>query len=326
MVMGLDICRKLPLTVTLDGQTIFKGFKEIKSFYASPLVVVGKGINFVDGSDKERTQVLEVLITHKEAIFEWSGRYGLFANHVIETPTTGGPIVSRAFRMNKHKRDMTEGIIKEYLERNIIEHSTSQWNATAFLVKKQCGEEEKRASKKWRMAEDYRELNKIIIDEVFDTPSVSEIVDIIGSENKYYCLIDLRQGYHHLPLKVSDREKSTFSTRGLAGKLQYRVLPYGLKHGGQVFQRAMERVLEGLLEKHCLVYVDDVLIFGKTFNHMLESLDLVLGRINKDRGSIDLGKSRFLAEEIDFLGHRIGKNGIQPMEKDIKPIINYIKP
>jgi hypothetical protein len=65
------------------------------------------------------------------------------------------------------------------------------------------------------MVEDYRELNKIIIDEVFNTQSASEIVDIIGSENKYYCSIDLRQGYHHLPLKVSDRKKTTFSTGGL---------------------------------------------------------------------------------------------------------------
>jgi Reverse transcriptase (RNA-dependent DNA polymerase) len=160
------------------------------------------------------------------------------------------------------------------------------------------------------MVEDYRELNKVIIDEVFDTPSVSEIVDIIGSENKYYCSKDLKQGYHHLPFKVSDIEKLTFSTDGLARKLQYCVLSYVLKHGGQVFQRAMEIVLDGLIEKHCLVYVDDALIFGKTFNHMLESLDLVLDRINKEGGSKDFGKSRFLAEEIDFLGQRIGKKGM----------------
>jgi hypothetical protein len=60
MVMGLYICRKLPLTVTQDGQTIFKGFEEIRSSYTSPTVVEGKGINFVDRLDKERTQVAEV--------------------------------------------------------------------------------------------------------------------------------------------------------------------------------------------------------------------------------------------------------------------------
>jgi hypothetical protein len=85
------------------------------------------------------------------------------------------------------------------------------------------------------MVKDYQELNKIITAEVFETPCVSEIVDIIGSNNKYYCSIDLRKGYHHLPLKVSDREKTLYSTGELAGKLQFRLLLYGLKHGGQVF-------------------------------------------------------------------------------------------
>jgi hypothetical protein len=65
----------------------------------------------------------------------------------------------------------------------------------------------------------------------------------------------------------------------------------------------VERVLEGFIEKHCLVIVDDVLILSKTFDHMLERLDLVLGRINKEGGSINLRKSRFLAKEMKtFLG------------------------
>jgi hypothetical protein len=66
------------------------------------------------------------------------------------------------------------------------------------------------------MVEDLRELNKVIIDAELDTPSVREIIDIIGSENKYYCSKELKEGYHHLPLNASDREKTTFSTGRLA--------------------------------------------------------------------------------------------------------------
>jgi hypothetical protein len=53
MVIGLTICKKLPLPITLDRQTVFKGFEEIRSFYVSPTVVAGKGINFLDRSDNE---------------------------------------------------------------------------------------------------------------------------------------------------------------------------------------------------------------------------------------------------------------------------------
>jgi hypothetical protein len=142
--MDHNICKKLPLTVTLDGQTVFKEFEKIRSSYASPMVMVGKGINFVDGSDNERSQITEVLIKHMEAIFEWSGCCGLFTNHVVVIPTNSGTIFSRASRMNKHKRRMTEEIKKEYLERNIIKPSTFQWNAPALLVQKQCADEEKK--------------------------------------------------------------------------------------------------------------------------------------------------------------------------------------
>jgi hypothetical protein len=214
--------------------------------YLSPKIFTKRAlsiVNFYDGLQKERTWVTEVLIKHNEAIFECSGRYSLFANHVVEVTTIGGPIMGKAVRMNKHKRDITEEKIKEYIEHKKIKPSTPQWNAPSFLLKKPCAEGETRASKMLRMVEDYRDLNKKIKDEVFDTPSLSKLVCIIGSENKYYCLIDLRNGYHHLPLKVNDREKTTFSTGGLAGKLQYPLLLHGSKHGGQVFQHAIERVL-----------------------------------------------------------------------------------
>jgi Reverse transcriptase (RNA-dependent DNA polymerase) len=228
--------------------------------------------------------------------------------------------------MNKIKREAMQEIINEYIERGIVEPSNSAWNAPAFLVKKQHGPEETLASKRWPVVEDYRQLNMTIRDELFTPPSVQELIDIVGNSNKYYCSIDLRQGYHHIPLKASDREKTTFSTGGLAGKLQYGVLPYGLKHGGQVFQRTMENILGGLINKSCLVYVDDILIFAETFDKLLTNLDDVIGRISSEGGSIDLGKSKFLVEEIDFLGHTIGTKGLMATENDISAIKNYKRP
>jgi Reverse transcriptase (RNA-dependent DNA polymerase) len=157
--------------------------------------------------------------------------------------------------------------------------------------KKTIGPEETVASKRWRVVGDYRQPNTTARDEVFTPPSVQDLIDIIRNNNKYYCSIDLRQGYHHIPLKASNHEKTTISTRGLTGKLQYRELPYGFKHGGQVFQRTMEKILGRLINKSCLVYVDDILIFTETFDKLLINLEDVIGRISGKGGSIDLGKS-----------------------------------
>jgi Reverse transcriptase (RNA-dependent DNA polymerase) len=108
--------------------------------------------------------------------------------------------------------------------------------------------------------------------------------------------------------------------------LQYRVLPYGLKQGRQIFQRTMEKILSGLINRCCLVCVDDILIFGDSIEVMIANPDAVLERIPHEGGSINLGKSKFLAEEIDFLGHTIGKNGLTATYTDISAIIEYKKP
>jgi hypothetical protein len=59
---------------------------------------------------------------------------------------------------------------------------------------------------------------------------------------------------------------------------------------------------------------------------LISNLDAVLGRISHERDSIDLRRSKFLAEEMYFLGHTIGKSGLTATNKDIFAIREYKKP
>jgi hypothetical protein len=59
---------------------------------------------------------------------------------------------------------------------------------------------------------------------------------------------------------------------------------------------------------------------------MCVNLDKVLSRIGDKGWSIDLGKSRFLTKEIDFLGHRAGDIGVAPQSKDISALSQDKKP
>jgi Reverse transcriptase (RNA-dependent DNA polymerase) len=88
----------------------------------------------------------------------------------------------------------------------------------------------------------------------------------------------------------------------------------------------MEKILGTLINRRCLVYVDDILIYGESFEKLLSNLEAVLERISSEGGSIDLGKSKFLGEEINFLGHTIGKKGMKATLKDISAIKNFKKP
>jgi hypothetical protein len=81
-----------------------------------------------------------------------------------------------------------------------------------LLVKKQHLPNKTLASKRCRLVEDYSQLNTAIFDEIFVPLFVQGLIDIIGNTIKYCSLIGLKQGYLHIPLKVSDLEKTTFST------------------------------------------------------------------------------------------------------------------
>jgi hypothetical protein len=229
-----------------------------------PKLKKGEGVSFVNGTDKERNLVLNILLKHSVSISDWQGQYGFFANHVAEISTNGEVTEVPLFLMNKIKCDAMQEILDKCIQWGIVEASSSAWNAPAFLVKKQHRHEETLASKRWHVAKDYRQLNTTILDEVFLPPCVQELIDIIAKDNKYYSYVDLRQDYHHIPLKVCDPKKTTFSTGGLAGKIAIPCIPIWVEKGGQIFQCMMEKVLDTLISSCCLVYVDDIFIFRES--------------------------------------------------------------
>ena len=73
-----------------------------------------------------------------------------------------------------------------------------------------------------------------------------------------------RSGYYNVPIAEQDRDKSAFFTR--SGCYRFTVMPFGLTCAPSVFQRLMDVVLCGLSYKACLVYLDDIIVYGRTFD------------------------------------------------------------
>ena len=64
-----------------------------------------------------------------------------------------------------------------------------------------------------------------------------------------------------------------------ASPYEFTKMPMGLKSAPMTFQRVMELALQGLQWQSCLIYLDDVVIFSKTFDEHIERLSTVLDRI-----------------------------------------------
>lgn len=153
--------------------------------------------------------------------------------------------------------------------RNVIEPSNSSWAAPVILAQKKDGS--------WRFCVDYRRLNAITNRDVYSLPRIEDARSRLEG-CKYFSIIDTETGYWHSGVRAEDREKTAFITAD--GLNQFRVISFGLTNAPATFQLMMDVLLSGLIWITCLVYLDDDVIFPKTFG-----ADSLRGRLATNSGS-----------------------------------------
>ena len=129
---------------------------------------------------------------------------------------------------------------------------------------------------KYRFVVDMRKVNAVTVKDSYPLPRIDQTLDALGGAI-FFSVVDMARGYYHVPLKDSDKEKTTFIVNG---KLyQHRVMALGLANAPATYARLMEMVLNGLTYEFCLVYLDDTIIFSRTFEDHLKHIDQVLQRV-----------------------------------------------
>ena len=92
---------------------------------------------------------------------------------------------------------------------------------------------------------DYRQLNSVTKKISIPLPLMTDVFDAMSqSQPKIFTLLDLKSGFHQIPLEESSRQKTAFSTHH--GSFQYRVLPFGLMNAPSSFQMLMSHVFRGI--------------------------------------------------------------------------------
>jgi hypothetical protein len=95
-------------------------------------------------------------------------------------------------------------------------------------------------------------------------------------------------------------------------------MPFGLCNAHSTFQRLMDMVLAPYLGKFCTIYLDDILIYSKTYADILEHLRLVLKALAAANLQLHPTKSSFAMRQTLFLGHIIDGNGCRPDPDNIR--------
>jgi len=101
---------------------------------------------------------------------------------------------------------------------------------------------------------------------------MEDFLDSLRDANVFTSL-DCTAGYWRVPLRPSDREKTSFTTH--AGIYHWLSMPFGLTNAPATFQRALDIILSGRKWQRCLVYLDDVTIFSASAEQHVKDVGVV---------------------------------------------------
>ena len=208
--------------------------------------------------------------------------------HSIETGNAP-PVRKRFYRQSPIVHDEMNRQIEKMLKSDIIEESDSEWQSPVVMCKKKSGE--------LRFCVDYRALNKVTKPKFFPLPRLEDVFDALGrSEATIFSTLDLLSGYWQCGLDPATAHKAAFVTP--SGVYQWKRLPFGLASAPSSFQHLLTQVLKHLNYKIALVYVDDILVFSRTFEEHLQHLQQVFDRLIAANLTLKPNKCMFARQEV----------------------------
>ena len=159
------------------------------------------------------------------------------------------------------------------------------------------------------MCVDYRDVNAQNEKDSFPLPRIDQLWPTL-SRARFFVFLDLLMGSHQVEVDPRDRAKTGFLTH--LGVYVHTVMPFGLCNAPATFQRLIEKVLGPLIGLGVLVYIDDVLIYAETPEHLIEILSAVLKLLMITGLKCKASKCSLFTQTINYLGRVVSKDGINP--------------
>ena len=226
---------------------------------------------------------------------------------------TGTPVKARPRRIPPSWEEEIAKQVGEMCTNGICRPSKSPWGSDVVLVRKKDGQ--------MRFAIDYRQLNAITKKDAYGPPNPLSILDKLGG-CRYFSCLDVASAYWTVPMRKSDIEKTAFHTpRGLFEML---VMPFGMVNSGATFQRMIDRTFQGV--KAAESYVDDILVFSKSFSEHIQHLRQVFERLRDRNIQLRKDKCRLAYSECEFLGHHVSYEGRKPILSYLEKVKSFPRP
>jgi len=318
-IIGLDIINKYGIVPNYTRRFFYFDDSPEKKYPLGSaeskllLILQEKSLEFPLDSQEGK---IENLLQRFPMVARRDGSIGVtsFAIHKIEAPDFPIPVEPPRYYPPKASAEI-KSQCEELLKNKLIRFSSAPYGTNVVLQKKPNGS--------MRMTVNYVELNKLTVKNARPIPKASIILRLLPTGG-WFSVIDLRSGFWQIRMHPDSIAKTAFY--GDRFLYEWLVMPFGLKNAPMTFISLMSRVLDGLIMKICFCYMDDIVVFSKTFEEHLQHIEIIFERLKEANLSINLEKSHFGKRELTFLGHTITQNGLMMQPEKLRAIRDFPTP
>jgi hypothetical protein len=128
----------------------------------------------------------------------------------------------------------------------------------------------------------------------------------------------LKSGYHQVPFEQTDVWKIAFKYK--EGLFEWLVMPFGLTNTLVTFMRLMDDILRPVTSSFMVIYLDDILIFNKSWEEHLKHIQQVLNTLWQHQLYANLEKCSFGMTRVQYLGYIMDEHGVHVDTSKIQAI------
>ena len=264
------------------------------------LVLPAQYADYADVFDKQRADVLPEHSQH---------------NLAIETEDNKIPPFGPTYDHSRLELDVLREYISDMLAKGFICPLKSPSRAPVLFTKKSDGG--------LRMCVDFRGLNAITKKNKHLLPLVRTLLDLFAGA-KQYTKFNIIVAYNTICIKAGDKWKTAFRCR--YDHFEYLVMPFGLANAPATFQAFINQVLQEYLDDFVLSFIDNIVVYSQTIEAHTGQVRQVLQKLREAKLYVKLSKCIFDAEEIDFLGFKVGQFGIGMVPSKVDTIATWPVP
>ena len=303
-IIGIDIMRACGLLIDpVNNKVIVSDTGEEVKCTTAPVAS-----NCLQVIITEPDPLIKLVEDRPELTSTSDGSAELKHDHVHYIHTEGPPVKAGIRHYNPTISRIIKDTFEEYWRLGYVRPSDSPCTSPLAVVPKKDGS--------FRVCGDFRKLNLQTRGDSYPLPYLASFNNSMEG-SKIFSKIDMEKAYHQIPIYPPHIYKTAVATPH--GAWEFIRMPFGLKTAAQTFQRFINGILAEFSD-FVFCYIDDIIIHSTGLEEHKKHLERVLDRLVKHGLKINIKKSEFGKEKLEFLGFEVNAQGVEPNADKVRAI------